>query len=295
MSNNLLIAILAGLGAMLGWGIADFFAKKTIDRIGDVVSLFWAQFLGIFPLIAIFLITQRQFPELTGREPLMLILLGVFSGLTYIPIYMAFGKGKLSIVSPIFASYAVVVALLSATLLHESLTSQQQVAIVVVFVGILLISTSPAEVLGLIRSRSKHKTAGLPEILLAVFTYSFWLIAFYQFLNGKDWVPVLLAIRVLSTLSLGVYAFATGRKLFFKDKTVWKFLPIIGLFDVGAFAALSYGYSATTHVAIITVLSATFSLPTIILARMFLKERVTALQTLAALTILIGVALVSAG
>jgi len=33
MQTELLIAIIAGLGGMFGWGLADFFAKKTIDSI----------------------------------------------------------------------------------------------------------------------------------------------------------------------------------------------------------------------------------------------------------------------
>ena len=56
MDHALLIAILAGLGGMIGWGFADFFAKKTIDRIGDIPSLVWAHVFGtsIFILIAAF-------------------------------------------------------------------------------------------------------------------------------------------------------------------------------------------------------------------------------------------------
>lgn len=40
MQKELFIAIIAGLGAMLGWGISDFFAKKSVDKIGPLVSLF---------------------------------------------------------------------------------------------------------------------------------------------------------------------------------------------------------------------------------------------------------------
>lgn len=295
MSSSISIAVLAGLGGMVGWGTADFFAKKTIDRIGDITSLFWGQLLGIIPLGVLFFATGRNLPQLSGREPIYLLLLGVFSGLTYIPTYIAFGKGKLSLISPIFASYSAVVALLAAAILKEQLSLHQQYAIILVFVGIVLISTSPVDLFKLAKSRSKHKADGVPEILMAVVTYSFWLIGLDAFIKGKDWVPVLLVIRILSTLSLGIYAFATKRKLLFKNKSVWKYLPAIGLFDVGAFAAVSYGYSMTNHVAIITVLAATFSVPTIILAKLFLKEKITPLQTLSALTILVGVAIVSAG
>ena len=46
MQSALTIAVLAGLGGMLGWGAADFFAKKTIDKIGAIASLVWAHIFG---------------------------------------------------------------------------------------------------------------------------------------------------------------------------------------------------------------------------------------------------------
>jgi drug/metabolite transporter (DMT)-like permease len=292
MNHDLPIAVLAGLGGMLGWGFADFFAKKTIDQIGDVTTLFWGQLIGIFPLLALYLANPIR-PEGKPHDFLFMALLGVFSGLTYIPTYVAFGKGKVSLLSPIFASYSAIVAFISATSFHELLTSTQQLAIVVVLCGIILASTDPIALLKLIKGRSKHKTDGLGEILLATFTYSFWLIALDRFLNGRDWVPFLLGIRIFSTGTLFLYALATGRRLLHGTPKVWKYLIGIGLFDVGAFASVSYGFSATSHTAIVTVLSATFSLPTIILARTFLKEKITPLQTLASLTILVGIILVT--
>src|SRR5262245_13791315 len=109
MTTDFLIAILAGLGGMLGWGFADFFAKKTIDVIGDVTTLFWRQVIGILPLLSLFLLNPTV-PKQKPHDLLFVFLLGIFSGLSYIPAYVAFGKGKLSLLSPIFASYSAIVA-----------------------------------------------------------------------------------------------------------------------------------------------------------------------------------------
>src|ERR1700681_2889684 len=104
---ELFIAVLAGLGAMLGWGLADFFAKKTIDTIGDVTTLFWVQLIGIIPLVALFAVHPVIPHKLAGLGYfgiVYLAVLGVWSGLSYIPTYVAFGKGKVSLLSQIFAS-----------------------------------------------------------------------------------------------------------------------------------------------------------------------------------------------
>lgn len=295
MNQELFIAVMAGLGGMLGWGTADFFAKKSIDKIGAIRSLFWAQLLGILPLLLLLALGDYDSPFSNSSSIYSILALGFFSAVSYIPAYIAFGKGKLSLISPVFASYSALVVLLSAIILKQTLTPSQTVAILIVILGILLISTNPKELLHMIRNRSRGVMKGLPEILVAVLSYSIWLIALYSFLNNKDWVPILLLIRVFATLTLGTYLTLKSEDLFFKDKEVWKFLPIIGLFDVGAFASVSWGYSNTEQVAIITVLTATFSIPTIILARIFLKEKVSIYQTIASAIIILGIVLVTLG
>ncbi len=292
MEQELIVAIIAGLGGMLGWGLADFFAKKTIDKIGDVTTLFWGQLIGIIPLLFLFL-TNPKVPVLTGPEPLYLMGLGIASGLSYIPAYVAFGKGKLSLLSPIFASYAVVVALFSALFLGEIMPINRIIAFIIVFLGITFVSGNPIDLLSAHKTPNQKNVKGLPEILLAVCLYSIWLIALNQFLGARYWVPLLLVIRVFSTLAIFTYAQFTERKLFVVTSNLWKFLIPIGVFDVMAFGFVSYGFSSTSFTSVVAMLSAAFSLPTIILARVFLKERVTRIQTIGSLVILAGVIFLS--
>jgi drug/metabolite transporter (DMT)-like permease len=292
--NALLIAVLTGLGGMLGWGFADFFAKKTIDKIGDVTTLFWGQLIGIVPILVLFLF-HPTLPSLGTNGYIYLAFLGIWSGLSYIPTYVAFGKGKVSLLSPIFASYAVVVSILSAVVFGELIPGSRVVAFVVVFVGILLVNGDPRMIWATLtgKERSPDAVKGLPEIFLAIVLYSLWLIALDQFVSGNYWVPFLLVIRIFSSISLFIYAKLRNIKLTFNDRTIWKFLIAIGFFDVAAFAFVSWGYSVSPFVSVVTMLSAAFSLPTIILARVFLKERATILQTVGSVVIIVGVVLVS--
>lgn len=291
MHNTLFIALLAGLGSMIGWGTADFFAKKTIDKIGDIRTLFWQQLFGVIPLLAIFL-AHPQIPHLQRFDPLFLLLFGIVAALAYLPLYTGFGKGQVSLLSPVFASYSVVVVVLSVVILGEPLHLERAAAIIVTFVGILLITTDLS-----VLSRSFHKhafrLAGLPEVLFAMVGYSFWLLFLDKFINGKQWVFCLLIIRLLAVVTLAVYALIKRISLKVRDKDLWKYLICIGLFDVAAYSFVSYGFSHTQYPSVIAVLSATFSLPTIILARIFLKERITKAQAFAALVILAGVVLIS--
>jgi drug/metabolite transporter (DMT)-like permease len=292
MSTDLLIAIGAGIGGMLGWGFADFFAKTAIDRIGDVTTLFWAQIVGILPLAALFAVNPVV-PHMTAIQWAYVAILGVWSGLSYIPTYVAFGKGQVSLLSPIFASYAVVVTILSAVFFHEVIPAGRVIAFAIVFAGVVLISGDPRNLLSLISGRAAQADSvkGIREIFLAIALYSLWLIALDRFVLDRNWVPILLGIRIFSSLSLFAYAKATRRVLVVRDASIWKFLIPIGVFDVAAFACVAFGYSATAHVSIVTMLSGAFSLPTIVLARLFLKEKATALQTAGSLLVVGGIML----
>lgn len=278
---------------MLGWGLADFFAKKTIDKIGDLQTLFWAQTIGILPLVILFLANPHT-PQLNRYDPLFLVLFGIGSALSYLPFYRGLEKGQISILSPIFASYSVTVVILAALFLNTSISSSQLLAIVIVFAGILLASTDPREVKHHLKTGGES-VKGVPEVLVAMIGYSTWLLFLDKFLNGKDWVFPLLVIRCIAALTLLVYGYATRQRLSIQDRSLWKYLALIGIFDVAAFSAVSYGFSHTSYISVVTVLSATFSLPTIILAYVFLKERITKLQTIAALLIVCGIMIISLG
>jgi uncharacterized membrane protein len=132
---------------------------------------------------------------------------------------------------------------------------------------------------------------GLPEILLAVCLYSMWIIALVQFIIGINWVPILLIIRIFSSISLFIYARISNIKIKLFDRSLWKFIVLIGTFDVIAFSFISYGYSISSYVSIIAMLSSAFSLPTIILGRIFLNERTTIFQAIGSLVIVLGVML----
>jgi drug/metabolite transporter (DMT)-like permease len=98
MNNALLIALLGGIGGMLGWGSADFFAKKTIDRIGPIRSLVWAHIFGTVILSAAYLL-QRLSGHGGGAFPSTwsawggVAFFGVLQMIVYWLVYQGFEKG----------------------------------------------------------------------------------------------------------------------------------------------------------------------------------------------------------
>src|SRR5262245_7866014 len=123
MQKEIFVAVLAGLGGMLGWGLADFFAKKTIDKVGDVVSLAWGHVFGTIALIITATYKWYESKPISLPSNLnswfALLAFGVGQAVVYLLVYKGFGKGQVGILSPIFATFSGLTAILSIMILRE--------------------------------------------------------------------------------------------------------------------------------------------------------------------------------
>ena len=291
---ELFIAISAGLGGMLGWGVADFFAKKTIDRIGDISSLVWSHLFGtmLFIGVAFALSHLRQQPLYFPRDIQTWILLGFFGALqaaVYLLVYRGFGKGQVAVLNPVFSSFSGLTAALSILLFAEPVSAYRLLALGVIFAGILLTSID-VEALRSSRLRLAH-IPGLKEVALATALAALWTILWDQFVGGKDWLSYALIMYAFMTATIVVVSQLQRQRLSVIPPDVWKSLILIGLCETVAYLSISMGYSETSLTSVVVLLSGAFSLPTIILARTFLRERTTTAQTVGTVTIIIGIAL----
>lgn len=296
MQNELFIALLAGLGGMVGWGLADLFAKKTIDEIGDVVSLAWGHIFGTLSLllIAIYQIGINDYQLIISNDfPtwLLLSIFGIGQAAVYLLVYKGFGKGQVALLNPIFASFAGLTALLSIIVFKETVSGYLPLALIIIFLGILLISL---DLEALKASKFKlDRVPGFKEIGIATIMAALWTLFWDKFVGGQDWLSFTFLMYSLMTLSILIYSKIKKINLFVVTPHLWKYLIFIGLGETLAYLALSWGYSLTTYTSVVALVSGAFSLPTIFLARVFLKENTSRIQTIGSLIIIAGIILVS--
>lgn len=294
MENSLAIAILGGLGGMLGWGFADFFAKKTIDRIGDLPSLVWAHLFGtsLFILLAVFnfAVTGHfiQLPASLGAW-VGLMFFGVLQMLVYWLVYKGFSKGQLAVLNPIFASYSGLVALISIIFFAEKLTGLAAFGLVAIFGGILLMNAD----LKSLRARRLNVAPGLKEVAAAALLAAIWTILWDRFVHNKDFLAYALFMYLFMTVAAVVAAKSQKSSLWPINPKLWKFLLLIGLGETIAYLSISLGFSKTTYTSVVALISGSFSLPTIVLAHWFLKERITRAQEISAAIIIFGIVILS--
>ncbi len=296
MKHELLIAALAGLGGMLGWGFSEFATKKSVDKIGAISSLVWAHVFGTIILFSLLFIklfivhTPIIFPSHV-TDWLGVLFFGTLQTIVYFFSYKAFEKGEVSILSPIFASFAGMVALLSVLVFGEAIHLGFIPALILIFGGVILINLD-FESLKARRIRIKG-VAGLKEIIIATILATIWTLGWDKFTGNKDWMVYTTLMFVFMTLSAFLIASLNKIKLLEVKLGVWKFLWLIAMGEVIAYLGITLGYANTSYTSVVAILSGASSLPTIILARIFLKEKMTTVQTIASLIIIAGIVLLS--
>ena len=294
MENSLAVAVLGGLGAILGWGFADFFAKKTVDRIGELASLVWAHLFGT----AIFFATALIAFALTGnfitlpKTPhvwLGLVFFGSLQMIVYWLVYKAFSKGQLAVINPIFSSYSGLVALISIIFFAEVLTGSIALGLVIIFSGVLAMNTDLAG----LRSRKLNLVPGLKEVVAAALLAAIWTILWDRFVHGQNSLAYAMLMYMFMTIAAIVAAKAQKVKLSPIESDLWKFLALIGLGEAIAYLSLSIGFSKTTYTSVVALISGSFAWPTVILAYIFLKERISRIQVAGVVLIILGIAIIS--
>jgi len=296
MENSLLLAVFAGLAGMFGWGFADFFAKKTIDKVGDMTTLTWAHIYGAAFLASLVWARSLAGGGLSGlpqgsKELSIIMFFGVLQALVYFFAYRGFGKGKLALLNPIFSSYSGLAVILSVMVFGEVLGGWQLAVLALIFTGILLINVDHESLaLGKLKFL---KIPGMKDMLNAALLAGFWIPSWAHFVSGKDWLAYAAVMYVFMTATIILLSLKHlfNPKIF--NKSVWKYFFLIGFSEVIAYVGISLGFSQTSHTSVVAVLSAGFSIPTVILARIFLKERVTKLQFFGVALVISGVVLVS--
>ncbi|HSW78673.1 MAG TPA: DMT family transporter [Candidatus Babeliales bacterium] len=295
MNNSLAIAVFAGLGGMLGWGLADFFAKKTIDKIGDLPSLVWAHLFGTSLFVLLALLNWTVLGN-TVHIPTKLhvwaglIFFGALQMVVYWLVYKGFSKGQLAVLNPVFASYSGIVALISVVFLAEALTGITALALLIIFAGIILMNT---DLEGLGRQKLKI-VPGLKEVGAAALLAAAWTLLWDKFISGQDFLTYALFMYLFMTMAAVIAAKSQKTKLLPIDNSLWKLLFFIGLGETVAYLAISWGFSRTGYTSVVALLSGCFSVPTVILAHIYLKERITRLQEASVVMIVAGIILLSA-
>lgn len=290
--NGATMDLLGGLGAMFGWGFSDFFAKQSVAKLSPVAVLFWVQVLGLIPL---FLFTGAHFDlQLRSLDSWgALVAFALTDTVGYLLFYKALKVGKLSLVGPVFASYAAGAVLVTAVFERMVPDLVTSVLLGVMFVGIVLTSI---ELQSQTKKQKKATTRGVVLAGLGALLFSFWYPMWDLFVSREGGsLDLVFFLRIGVSLLLFAWLVVTRELKLFVSKNRWSMvgLAIAGLGDACAYYALSIGYELGSNPNITTMFGSAYSLPTLFLARFILRERLNRFQYIGVVLLLVGVMLIA--
>jgi len=282
-----MMGILWALVASVSWGTADFFAKLSSDRLGASVTLFWVQGLSVLFLGLLVVATGAWHAAPWGAWG-GAIVLGVTNTIAILFLYRSFEVGTLSLVSPIASSFPAVSLLLSLLLLHAAWTPMKAAGIAVLMGGTLLASlvTTDAPV----AERERPVANGVPEALVASVGMGVTMFGLV-YVAGLGSLAATWILRVTATILLLV-GLGLKRTLTAPPKDLWPVVLATSGFDTLAFVAYNQSLVGG-EVGLAAPISGSFAIPTLILARVFLKEHLKPHQWLGIVAVLAGIVLVS--
>jgi len=279
------VGVLYAVLALFAWGFSDFFAKLAVDRLGPMRSVFWVQGLQVIPFFAIYALFR---PVFLLSDAILLVFAGVLNGMAFLFFYRSLGKGQLSILSPVTASWAVITAVLGIVLLGEALTKLQSLAISIVFIGIVLASFHYAD---LRRLNVRNALPGVREALFSVVCFGFCVFLFGLAASGAGWMASVLFYRFFAVVFI---ALASGPDISKLSVRLGALPILILLAALDAIGIVSFAAGAASeYIAIVSPIAAASPLVCVVLGRLFLGERISANQFLGVLLILAGVVLLA--
>jgi drug/metabolite transporter (DMT)-like permease len=307
---NVSLAIILGLTGAVSWGAADFAARFASRQVGAYRTLFFMQFFG-FLALSVYLKSTGGFSlgVAPGWHPwAMAVAAGLLNMLSSLALYHSFEHGTMSIVGPVSSSYPALTVALSL-LSGERIHAVRATGLGVTLLGVILAATSfaqskstPAENDPRHASETSAAETNTPRAHLSTgvgwavcaalgFGVLFWFLGFHVIPAVGSAVSVWV-MRLTALVSLSVAAVPTGQTLKLPHGKVWWLLLAVGILDTAAFVANNAGLG-TGQVSVVSVLASLYGAFTVLLAWIFLRERLERSQWLGIVLIFIGIVLVS--
>lgn len=283
--STAILSILSGIAGMFGWGIYDFLGGVYTKQIGPFKSFFWSQLAGLISaLLLIFVFT------ISLDVPILIIILipiaSIFYSAGYLFFFKGFEMGNVSIVAATMNLWAVFTMLFAFIFMGQRLSTIQSLGVLMIISGVTLASINWSD----IGNQGFQLSAGVKETVLGAFFFGvFWNIS--EIISEEiGWLSTTVLVKLGIILFLLLFSFLIKRELdLTKAAPKTKYMVVLmGVIEAGAVAIVNYGLTIGDAI-LITPIASALSIVTIILAIIFLKDKVTKLQALGVITAIAGI------
>lgn len=274
---------LFGLLAAFTYGAADFAAGLASRRVGSGPVTAAVQFLGLVTAAFAVVLFPGSGPNIDALA--WGALSGVGSAIGVLALYRGLEVGQMSVVAPLSAVIAALLPIIIGLTLGETLSTGARLGVALALPAIGLISWHPR------RSEISHARSGVIEGVLSGAGFALLFIALDQAGGDAGAWPLIPGQAVAFLLALP-FGWSQRQRLQWRTATTGLIL-LAGI--LGGLANLFF-LAATVQgrLSIAAVLTSLYPAVTILLARVILGERWTALQSTGLIAAAAAVVLISA-
>ena len=280
-----MLSVLLGVCGMFGWGIYDFLGGVLAKRIGSFAPLFWSQVAGAATIV-LAAIAIRASMGLSMQSLMLAPVAAVLYCGGYLLFFKGFEKGNVSVIAATMNIWAVVTMAVAFLFMGQRLTAAQTIGAVTIIAGATLASVDWTKV----REQGFQLSLGVRETLLgALFFGVYWNVS--EILSEDvGWLTTTVLIKLGIVVIILVFSMLTrqARQTLDGPTKVPFVLVAMGVIEVCAVAAVNYGLAIGEAILVSPIASA-LSVVTIVLALVFLREKISALQGLGMAMAVVGI------
>jgi drug/metabolite transporter (DMT)-like permease len=245
-------------------GTADFFGGIASRRSAPLTVAAWSRVTGLPVIVAVALVAGG---DAISRDIIFGGIAGLGSAIGVAALYRGFSRGAVGVVAPTASITAAVVPIFAGLIESERPSLMVSVGLVLAVVSSLLVAYVPHE--------SAFSTEGLVHGVVAGAAFGVMAIM-YSFTTAASglWPAVSGQVSGSVLAVIVVLVAGTGWKIATSNRVPPVLAGVLGALGVGAFVAASQ----TTELIMLAVVLALFPTVTVVLAAVFLKERLTLSQ-----------------
>ncbi len=263
-----MLAVLLGLVSAGAWGAADFTGGLASRRTGAYQTVLYGEAVGLPIIFIVTLIMREPLPVPSIWMPAMLG--GILGSSGLLLLYHAMTKGLMSIATPVSALLAALIPVIIGSFIEQPAGPFAILGFVLALASVWLISQSEGGMQDLLAH-----LRGLLLPLLAGIGFGLYFVLMHTATRHATYWPMV-ASRTGGVLILSLYV-GLSRTSWKANKTAYFLILLNGLLDIGGniFFVLA-GQAGRLDVS--AVLSSLYPGATVLLASVFLRERLSRTQ-----------------
>lgn len=280
---------LLALGSAVLYGAADFFGGLTARRANTIATVFVSQAVGL--LLLLLVLPFLPAASVSSRDWMWGFVAGLSGGIGVALLYRALAVGAMAVVAPTTAVIAAMIPVLFAFALGERLGLLTWGGVALALFAIALVSRPASEDPNPRQANSRAFPPGFSLALLSGVAVGIFFLSLARTTTAAGMWP-LVAARIATLVLFGSIALLTGRTLLMSRAAAATAVSG-GALDMAA-NALYMTAARIGPLSVVVTLASLYPASTVLLARVVVGERLSAVQVigivcaLAAVLIIVG-------